>query len=146
MQDVVFGQECDAWKNKHVTPTYNWQMSLQQNLKAFQANSTTCSLHQCPLLRLMLKLPLSISSLWPACDEKILEILNAYLIVTSAHWFASSLFDYLVNNTLYSPLPSLLVVLSQLRELLNKNKHVHFSVRLPSRPQHGDSASLCALQ
>ena len=22
MQDVVFGHECDAWKNKHVAPTY----------------------------------------------------------------------------------------------------------------------------
>ena len=75
MQNVVFGHECDAWKKQTRRPyllTYpltNWQMSLdislQQKLKSFQTNSTACSLHQCPLLHLMLKLSLLISSLCP---------------------------------------------------------------------------------
>ena len=63
--------ECDRKANTSPIPTNvpltNCQIyldiSLQQKLKSFKTSSTVCSLDKCPLLNLMLKLPLLISSL-----------------------------------------------------------------------------------
>ena len=80
MQDVVLSHECDRKANSSPLPTNvpltNCQIyldiSLQQKLKSFKTSSIVCSLDKCPLLNLMLKLPLALVDFKPVSEEKIL--------------------------------------------------------------------------